>query len=78
MVTILRTNDIVLISVVESLLREARVPVFVADAHVSAMEGSIGAFPRRIMVPEDHEAQARRLLREAGLGEELLPSGPAR
>lgn len=74
MITLVRTNDIVLISVIEALLREARVPLFVADAHVSAMEGSIGAFPRRVMVPEDHAAQARRLLRDAGLGAELAPS----
>ncbi len=73
MVTIVRTNDLVLISLLESLLGEAGLSVFVADAHVSAMEGSIGAFPRRVMVPDDEARQARRLLREAGLGAELAP-----
>lgn len=73
MITILRTNDIVLLSVIEAMFAEEGVPVFVADAHVSAIEGSIGAFPRRVMVPEDWAAQARRLVTEAGLGAELMP-----
>ncbi len=73
MITIVRTNDIVLISLIESLLAEHGIPIFVADRHVSAMEGSIGAFPCRIMVPEDWQIQARRFLAEAGLGHELVP-----
>lgn len=30
-------------------------------------EGSIGALPKRLLVAEDHRAQARRLLTDAGL-----------
>jgi hypothetical protein len=75
MLTIVRTNDLVLISLLESMLDEAGIDVFVADVHVSALEGMIGAFPRRIMVPSDRAAQARRLLTEAGLGAELVPAG---
>jgi hypothetical protein len=75
MVTIVRTNDIVLISLLEALLDEQGIAVFVADVHVSALEGSIGAFPRRVMVPSDRVAQARRILTEAGLGAELVPAG---
>ena len=67
----MRTNDPVLISLVESLLGEAGIPVFVADAYVSAIEGSIGAFPRRVMVASDWASRARRLLGEAGLDGEL-------
>jgi len=62
---------VVLIGFVESLLEVAGITVFVADNHVSAMEGSIGAFPRRILVPQDEVAQARRLLVDAGLAGEL-------
>jgi hypothetical protein len=76
MVTVVRTNDIVLISVLESILGQAGLSVFVADAHVSAVEGSIGAFPRRVMVPDDEVAQARRLIRDAGLEAELVPWSP--
>ena len=71
MVEIIRTNDIVLIGYVQSLLEQARIPVLVADGHMSAIEGSIGAFPRRLLVPRDHADQARRLLTEAGLAAEL-------
>ncbi len=71
MIEIMRTNDPVLISAVEALLTGAGLGVFVADAHISALEGSIGAFQRRVMVPRDEETQARRVLNEAGLGGEL-------
>lgn len=67
----MRTNDPVLISLVESLLGESGIHVFVADAYVSAIEGSIGAFPRRVMVASDWASRARRLLSEAGLDDEL-------
>jgi len=72
---IVRTNDIVLISLVQSILEQADVPVFVADSHVSSIEGSIGIFPRRILVPVDWLRQARRLLVDAGLEAELEPVG---
>jgi len=71
MVEIIRTNDIVLIGFVQSLLEHAQIPVLVADGHMSAIEGSIGAFPRRVLVPEDYGSQARRLVRDAGLAAEL-------
>ena len=71
MVELLRTNDIVLIGLIESLLEQARIPVLVADRHISVLEGSIGAFPRRLLVPADWEVRARRLLVEAGLAAEL-------
>jgi hypothetical protein len=74
MVTIVRTNDLVLISLLQAMLEDDGLTVFVADAHISAMEGMIGAFPRRIMVPADEVAQARRILSEAGLGAELVPA----
>jgi hypothetical protein len=68
---IVRTNDPVLITAIEALLGAAGIAVLVADRFFSAIEGSIGAFPRRVLVPDDDEARARRLLTEAGLGGEL-------
>jgi len=68
---LLRTNDLVLISFVESLLREAGIDLWVADQNMSIIEGSLGVLPRRIMVPGDSLAQARRLLVDAGVGNEL-------
>jgi hypothetical protein len=71
MIEIMRTNDIVLISVVSSLLDETNIAYFVADQHMSVIEGSSGFLARRIMVERDAETRARRLLTEAGFGEEL-------
>ena len=71
MVELVRTNDVVLIGFLESLLQADGVPVLLADAHMGALEGSIGAFPRRLLVPEDWAPRARRLVRDAGLAAEL-------
>jgi hypothetical protein len=71
MVEIVRTNDPVLVGFLQSLLENANIPVLVADTHMSALEGMIGVFPRRILVPDDHLAQARRLIADAGLAAEL-------
>jgi hypothetical protein len=71
LVEILRTNDLVLISVIESLLRAEGVGFFLADQHMAAVEGSLGFLPRRILVDARDEARARRLLQQAGLAGEL-------
>ena len=71
MIELIRTNDIVLIGFVQSLMEGERIPVFVADGHISALEGSIGAFGRRLLVPADWAPKARRIIVEAGLGAEL-------
>jgi hypothetical protein len=71
MVEIVRTNDLVLLGYLQSLLENANIPVLVADVHISALEGMIGAFPRRLLVPEDRERQARRLVSDAGYAREL-------
>src|SRR5690606_1252462 len=68
---ILRTNDVVLISFVETLLKEAGIRYFVADQNMSVIEGSLGILPRRVLVPADDVERTRRLLREAGVGDEL-------
>jgi hypothetical protein len=64
---LLRTNDPVLISWVSALLRDAGISFLVLDQHAAAIEGSIGALPRRIVVDPDDGAAARRLLNEAGV-----------
>lgn len=68
---LIRTNDAVLISFVESLMKEAGIRYFVADQNTSIMEGSLGVLPRRIMVDADRADQARRILEDAGVGDEL-------
>lgn len=59
---VLRTNDPVKLSYAQHLLGEAGIECFVADQHISAVEGNIGAFPRRLMVHESNAARARLAL----------------
>jgi Putative prokaryotic signal transducing protein len=71
MLELLRTNDLVLISAVRAILAEDRIPVFVADEHMSALEGSLGFLPRRVLVDRRDLPRARRMLIAAGFGQEL-------
>ncbi len=72
---LVRTNNAVLISAVQALLDGADIPHMVLDQHMSVLEGSLGVLPRRVLVSDDHLAEARALLEEAGLGHELRPDG---
>jgi hypothetical protein len=72
---LVRTNDIVLISAIEALLRGANIEYVVLDQNMSVLEGSLGMLPRRILVEEARAARARQVLQEAGLGHELRPDG---
>ena len=74
---LLRSNDAVLISFAEAMLRQAGIASMVADQHISVIEGSIGAFPRRLLVTADDAASARRVLAEAGLDTWLVTDGGA-
>ena len=71
MMELLHSNDLVLISAVRAILAAENIIVVVADEHMSALEGSLGFLPRRLLVANEHVARARRLLEEAGLGGEL-------
>jgi hypothetical protein len=70
---LVRTNDAVLITAIEALLNGAAIGHMVVDQNMSVLEGSIGIFPRRILVDEDQIDSARRLLEDAGFGNELRP-----
>ena len=77
---LVRTNNAVLITAIEALLKGADIPHMVLDQHMSVLEGSLGMLPRRIVVEECCLGDARRLLEEAGLAHELrpLPAGAER
>ena len=60
------SNDPVRLSFLTALLADAGIRAVVLDAHTSAIEGSIGAIPRRLMVATEDEQRARRVLQEAG------------
>jgi hypothetical protein len=59
---VFRTNDPVKLSYAEHLLIEAGIEYFVLDRHISAVEGNIGVFPRRILVKESELPKARLTL----------------
>ncbi|MHA6685027.1 putative signal transducing protein [Mesorhizobium sp. A556] len=71
MIELIRTNDVVVISFVESLMRDAGIGCFVADQNMSVMDGSIGILPRRIMVQADRADEARQIVTDAGMGDEM-------
>jgi hypothetical protein len=77
MIELIRTNDLVTISFAVALLKDAGIDYFLADQAVSAVEGSLGLFPRRILVDGAREAAARRLMADAGLADELRPASTA-
>jgi hypothetical protein len=70
-IELLRSNDPVLISFAQALLKEAGIEHAVLDQNMSVMEGSIGILPRRMLVVRHQHESARRILVEAGLEREL-------
>jgi hypothetical protein len=62
---VFRTNDPVDLSFAEHVLNESGISYFIADLFMSAVEGNIGAFPKRILVAKDEAADARAVLKEA-------------
>lgn len=68
---ILKTNDAVLLSFVEALLKDAGIPTQIFDQNMSIIEGSIGILPRRLLVSAGHADEARAVLTEAGMANEV-------
>lgn len=64
--TVAMTNDPVRLSFLHALLRDAGIAAVLLDTHVSAVEGSIGAIPRRLAVLDRDWPLAQRVLAEAG------------
>jgi len=62
------SNDPVRPPFLTVLLADAGITSVVLDGYTSAVEGSIGAIPRRLMVAAEDEVRARRVLAEAGEG----------
>jgi hypothetical protein len=64
---VLRTNDPVELSFALHVLRGAGVEPLVLDEHMSVLEGSIGALPRRVMVENGYYDKAVRVLGNVSL-----------
>ena len=66
------TNNFVLLSWLQVLLRDSGIDSFIFDSHMSVLEGSANAIPRRLMVADDDYDRARRTMLDAGEGEHLV------
>jgi hypothetical protein len=64
---LLRSNDLVYLSFVRHVLAEEGIDHLVLDEHMSALEGSLGILPRRILVASDDIGSARQALGNAAL-----------
>ncbi len=62
---LLRTNDLVELSLLRALLSGAGIEHMVLDTHMSILEGSANAIPRRLMVLDEDYDAARAALIEA-------------
>ena len=71
MIELFATNDIVLISFVESLMKSAGILYFMTDQNTSVAEGSLGAIRRRFLVDQESAEEAREIMIDAGLAHEL-------
>lgn len=61
---LLRTNDPITIAFATALLEGEDITCFQMDVHMSALEGSIGILPRRLMVADRDHFRASAVLRD--------------
>ena len=64
---LLRSNDLVYLSFVRHVLDEAGIEFIQLDDHMSALEGSIGILPRRILILGEMLERAKLVLGNASL-----------
>lgn len=62
------TDDAVLVSFLETLLKDAGIEVHVFDRNLNALNGAVGRAPQRVMVAWDQWELATRVLADADLG----------
>ena len=62
---LLRSNDLVHLSWARAVLAAEGIECVLLDDHISGVEGSIGAFPRRLMVADEELERAQAVLEEA-------------
>ncbi|MDE3078546.1 MAG: DUF2007 domain-containing protein [Paracoccaceae bacterium] len=61
---LLRTTDPTIIAFATALLQGEGIATFPADVHMSVLEGSAGALPRRLLVRDRDLFMARVVLRD--------------
>ncbi|MFN8192993.1 MAG: DUF2007 domain-containing protein [Nocardioidaceae bacterium] len=70
-VEVARSNDPVLVSFLQVLLQDAGIDATVADNNMAVIEGSITVWRRRVLVPEDALDEARQVIADAEIDEDL-------
>ncbi len=63
---LLRTTDLVQLSFLTELLKDHGICPFVLDNHMSVLEGSANAIPRRLMVSTTNYQKAKTIIKEFG------------
>jgi hypothetical protein len=61
---LLRSTDPTIIAFATALLQGEDIACFEMDVNMSILEGSIGIFPRRLMVRENDHAAATRVMQD--------------
>jgi len=67
MLELLRTNDPTVIAFAHAILQGEDIECFDVDVHMSALEGSIGVLPRRLLVRREDAFAARAILTDNGV-----------
>lgn len=62
---LLRSNDLVVLSWAQAMLDGAGIASVVLDAHASAVDGSISAIARRVMVDDEDWPRAKKVIDDA-------------
>ena len=60
---LIRTNDLILISRIQSILIESDIQHELLDVHASIIEGSINAIQKRIVVSNDDLKRSQQLIK---------------
>jgi hypothetical protein len=66
MQVLVASNNLIRLHFLVCLLRDAGIESDILDSQMSAMEGGIGAIPRRLVVAADDVSRARRVLSDSG------------
>ena len=61
---VLRTNNLILISRVQSILNDAGIQNKLLDTHASNIEGNISAIQRRLVISNDNFQQSQKIIND--------------
>ena len=64
---LLRSTDPTVMAFASALLDGERIDCFQMDVNMSVLEGGIGIFPRRLMVPDEDYEAALVVMRDNGI-----------